>query len=149
MHKIEAAKEQTAVINELLLSPNAVKLIMAILAPSAEAAEMPIVEGEAKGLFKEDCIIMPDNARPIPTKKPPKIRGSLMLKTINLLLSLPLPNKVRILSITVISEEPTLIDIIEITAKAIPNININKSLFAILRLYCLLKSIGALNYPLI
>ena len=77
----------------------------------------------------------------MPTKKPPRILGSLIPNTIRLLLSFPLPSKVDILSLTVIPDEPTLIDMIVININAITN-DIKKIIFCvILFLYCSFMSI--------
>ena len=141
IQRAEATKEHSAVNKEPASIPRPDKTIIAILAPSAEAEEIPIVEGEANGLLRDDCIIIPDKAMPMPTKKPPKILGSLIPNTIRLLLSFPFPIKVNILSLTVMSEEPTLTDIIVITINAITSA-IKKPIFCeILFLYCSFKSI--------
>ena len=141
IQRAEATKEHSAVNKEPASIPRSDKTIIAILAPSAEAEEIPIVEGEANGLLRDDCIIIPDKAISMPTKKPPKILGSLIPNTIRLLFLFPFPIKVNILSLTVISEEPTLIDIIVITINATTNA-IKKPIFCeILFLYCSFKFI--------
>ena len=50
----EAINEHIAVTIEPASIPNPDKTIIAIFAPRAEAEEIPIVEGEAKGLLRDD-----------------------------------------------------------------------------------------------
>ena len=83
------------------------KPMIAKLAPKVAALEIPIVEGEAKGFLKHDCITAPAKANPAPQMIAPIALGILNSQTVIVETSSPNPKRAFIVSTKLRFEDPS------------------------------------------
>ena len=88
-------------------SPTPLRAIMPTLAPKEAAFEIPKVAGEAIGFFKTDCMSNPDNDKAAPTTTAPRLLGSLIFWTMEMVDASPTLNNPFQASNNPMLDEPT------------------------------------------